>query len=207
MRLLPRSATYTLPLASRGTAIECGTSNCPCPAPFLPFPQDLMNLPALIELRHPRVAVAVGNENVARGIPGHVGRPVEVVARHTGSRGRAATPPSTSASFTPAAAAPGARRDSRADRVHRLRLAAQRERDPRPPCVEFQDHVGAAIHHPDVVPAVHLHGLREQESVHALADLADELSRHGVNSNSREPPCVKMRDAPAVASLWPPVRV
>src|ERR1700730_6162378 len=34
IRLLPRSATYTFPLASE--VIECGVLNCPCPVPGSP---------------------------------------------------------------------------------------------------------------------------------------------------------------------------
>src|SRR5438552_5420273 len=35
----------------------------------------------LVELRDPGVAVAIGDENVSGGVPGHVGRPIEDIGR------------------------------------------------------------------------------------------------------------------------------
>ena len=51
-----------------------------------------MNLPVLVELGDAGVAVAVGDEDVAGSVPGHVGGLVEIVAGDTGSgrSGRAA---------------------------------------------------------------------------------------------------------------------
>src|SRR5438045_1779201 len=39
----------------------------------------------LVEFRDPRVAIAIGYENVSGCVPGHVGRPIENVAGHAGA--------------------------------------------------------------------------------------------------------------------------
>src|SRR5438105_2657315 len=42
-------------------------------------------LPVLVEFGDSRIAIAIGDENISGGVPGHVRRPIEVVARNTGA--------------------------------------------------------------------------------------------------------------------------
>src|SRR4030095_372612 len=89
-------------------------------------------LAVAIELRDPRVAVAIGHVDVALRVPRNVGRPVEVVTGDTGSlgwrrtcRGRtgcASAATATTAIFTAATACA-------ARHVDRLRLPAHRHHD------------------------------------------------------------------------------
>src|SRR3970282_1992653 len=44
-----------------------------------PGPPGLYEFAILVELRDPRVAVSIGDENVPGGTPGHVGRAIKVV--------------------------------------------------------------------------------------------------------------------------------
>ena len=181
-RRFPRSPTYTLPCAS--VAIECGVLNCPGSVPSRS--PGLEEFAVLVEFRDPRVAVAVGDENVPRRIPGHVGRPIEIIAR-------------CPAPGTPRPPAPAARRRLGRRNIDRLRLPAQRHQDS-PLRVELDDHARPFIDHPDVVLRIDPHHVREQEPVQPLSDLAHERPV-GANSNSRAPPCVKVRDPP-MSSPW-----
>ena len=125
----------------------------------------LENSPVLVELRDARVAVAVRDEDVARAIPRDIGRPIEVVAGNAGARYPPPPP------VRRRAAAPASRRIRPTSGLRPIVIS-----DPAVG-LELDHHVGAAVHHPDVVLRIHPHRLREQESVHALADLAHVLAR------------------------------
>ena len=114
-------------------------------------------------------------------IPGHVGRPVEVVAGHAGSNGRrwrarrrAPAPRHVRAPPPPSPSAP--RGAATAGTVDRFRLAAHRHHDAALG-IELDDHVRSFVDDPDVVLWIDAHRVREDEAVEALADLADELAR------------------------------
>ena len=85
-RLLPSSPTYTLPCAS--IAMPCTMLNWPWPVPR--EPQFLMPLAVAVVLRDARVAVAVGDVDVALRVPRHVGRTHEALAFDACARKRAA---------------------------------------------------------------------------------------------------------------------
>ena len=129
--------------------------------------------------------IAVGDENIARGIPRHVGRLVEQIA----GRARAGRPPpprrsATAATSDRAAAPPRPPRPRRrtapraAARAHsnRFRLAAHHHRDAAL-LIELDHQARPAIDHPDVVLRIDLHRLRHQKSIQPLADLANDTCR------------------------------
>ena len=111
----------------------------------------------LVELRHARVVVAVGHEDVALRIPGDVGRPIE----HARPRRRRAF---EMVAFLDEALEP----------VERLVLAAERHRHAAVGTV-LDDHVRAFVDHPDVVFLVDADGVREAGGVVVRSPLLDEL--------------------------------
>ncbi len=105
----------------------------------------------LVVLRHTRVVVPVGDEDVALRVPGDVGWAIEAVRRRLGHRRR--------------------RRDQPFDRFmtaphHHLDLAFG---------VELDDRVGAFVNRPDVVLGIDAHGVRHREAVGAAPDLLHEI--------------------------------
>ena len=109
--------------------------------------------PALVVLDDARVSVAVGDEDVALGVPGHVGRPVERVRL---VRARVAA---LSAQV--------------GELLERFGPAAERD-DDAAGGVELDHHVRPFVDHPDVVVPVDADGMREDEPIEALPQLADE---------------------------------
>src|ERR1035437_3567279 len=116
----------------------------------------LEETPVTVELRDSRVAVSVGHEDVARRIPCDIAGPVEGVARDARARVGAAA----------AATGVGDGFGLAAQRLHDAAFGR-----------ELDHHVGAAVHHPDMVVGIHAHGLCEQKAIHALTDFAHELAR------------------------------
>ena len=113
-------------------------------------PHVFSHLPMRIDLHDARVVVAVGDEDVAGVVPGHVGRPVEPAPRHRGGG--------------PAGA-----------RFHRLVAPAEHHQD-LPGRAELDDHVRPFVRRPDVVVLVDANGMRERKTVEVLADLPDECA-------------------------------
>src|SRR5712671_4314644 len=119
----------------------------------------------LVEFGDARIALAVGDENVALGIPGDIGRTVEDVLR----------PPSARCTGRPAATFPTAGRSRTGGNVDRLGLSAE-QHDLTALLIEFHDHVGHLIDHPDIVLRIDAYLIGEHEPVGVLADFADEAS-------------------------------
>ena len=115
-------------------------------------PTDFDEPAVLVVLHDARVDVAVGDEDVALRVPGHVGRPAEQVLLRRRRRQRAVE---------------GA--------LDRLGPPAEHHHDAALG-VELDDHVRPLVHDPDVVVLVDADRVRELEAVEALADLADEVA-------------------------------
>ena len=100
------------------------------------------------------VAVAVGDKDVARRIPGDIGGAAQGVflVRRIGALGRGR----------------GAVGGQRAMADHHQHLGAFG--------VELGDDIGALVHRPDIVVMVHPHRMGELETIEALADFLDELA-------------------------------
>ena len=117
-------------------------SNWPGPVPLRA--PGLEELSVLVELGDARVAVAVGDENVAGGVPGHVGGPIEIVAGD--ARAGSPRPPRSAATATAAlATAAGASPTLIASGLRPMVI------DDAAGGIELDDHAGTAIDHPDVV--------------------------------------------------------
>ena len=122
----------------------------------------------LVELRDARVgAVAVGDEDVALGVPGHVARPVELIAGAAGSGWRISAPAST------ATTSGRRRRGRRHPHGDRFRLPAHHHQDAAVG-PELDDLVRSFVDDPDVVLRVDADRVREEEAVDALPDLTHE---------------------------------
>ena len=141
-------------------------ANSPGAVPLLPH--DFTNTPSFDELGDARVAAAVGDEDVALRVPGHVGRTVEEVLRRSGAGGRAAV----AAAAVTAAARPPARGGFCIASALRPSSNATR------PCgSNFITMPDISSTDPDVVLRIDAHLRGEQKPVDALADLARELAR------------------------------
>ena len=105
----------------------------------------------LVEFHDPRIIVAVGDEDIAVKIPGHIGRAIE---------------------HAPTGNERGAR-CVRHDFFDGFVAAAQREKN-FPGGTELHDHVRPFVARPDVLVLVDLDRVREGEAVEILADLSNE---------------------------------
>src|SRR6185369_7498428 len=135
-------------------------------------------------LHDARVAIAVGHEDVALGVPADVGRTIEALARDACADDRrcgcllTAASACTRTTFAPSSGPARARRAGRRSRwfviadVDRFRLAADRHQDAAVG-IELHDDVRGLVDHPDVVLGIDAYDVREHEAVDADADLAD----------------------------------
>ncbi len=147
-----------------------------------------------IELRDPRIAITVGDENISRCVPSHIGRPVENVSGRAHSHRRrrrsiniGAAPRSAVRTSghqrpyphcpSPAMFIAGAECAALKD-ANILRLPAHRHHDSSLR-VELDDHVRAFIHHPDVVFRIDSHGVRKREPVRRYGQSRGRSFRSG----------------------------
>src|SRR3954468_5638746 len=125
----------------------------------------LHELAVFVEFGDARIALAVGDENIALGVPSDIGRTVEYVLR----------PPGAGCAGCPAAPFPTAGRSRTRGNVDRLGLSAEQHCQT-PLRVELHDHVAHLIDDPDIVLRVDAHLIGEHEAVSVLADLTDEAA-------------------------------
>src|SRR5579863_3767607 len=111
--------------------------------------------------------MAVRDKDVFRRIPGHVGRLIEIIAQDT----RSHTP---AIEWNRATRLRSTKAFGMRDR-NRLRFPAESHDYPALG-IELDDHIGSLIHDPDIVMWIDLHGVRVNEAIQTLADLARESS-------------------------------
>src|SRR4029077_13881150 len=108
----------------------------------------------LIEFRNSGRHRTVGYKDVPGGVPSDIRRSVEIVSR----KSRAA------------ASAFGSRRAHRV--VDRFGLSAHGHHD-MAFRIKFDDHIGAFVHHPNIVLRINAHGVRLDKTIESLPDFAD----------------------------------
>ena len=130
-------------------------------------------LAVFVEFGDARIAVAVGHVDVACGIPGDVGRPVEIIAGYADAGRRRCW--CCCGGSAPAGASAGCRLGLIPRHGNRFRLAAHGHHDA-PLGIELDDHVRSFVHHPDVVLGIDANVVGEDKAVNSLSDLAHEFS-------------------------------